>query len=276
MLYYGYQKNDGGKGPQMSELIKLSVSKTKTFEHCQAQYKFNYIEKLPKKSWQFHELGKFIHEVLENFHKEYINGSKEPFNIVMSRCFKAALKNFPKLDEAGKKESFEIIDAYLKKISTEAGREEVSRITAVEKNFLINISEDIKLTGMIDRVQKDKDGIWHLCDYKTIRHKKYLKNDWFQLLTYAYAMLMEDPDIEKVRGSYILLRHNFEYFTNEFSRDQILEVKKSYEDYASKIREEKLWRPLPSKLCGFCDWVDICPEGSAFIKPKVSYGKSSW
>lgn len=258
----------------MSDLLKLSVSKTKTFSHCQAQYKFNYIEKLPKKSWQFHELGKFVHEVLENFHQAYLDGSIEPFNKIMSQVFKASLVNYPKLDDAGKKESYEIIDAYLQMITKD--KTLVSKVIAVEKHFTLDISDDVKLTGMIDRVQVDEDGIIHVGDYKTIKHKKYLKNDWFQLITYAYALLMEDPTIEKVRGSYILLRHNFEHFTEEFNREQILEVKKSYEDYAKQIREEKLWRPIPSRLCSWCDYIDSCPEGSNAVKPKVSYGKSSW
>src|SRR5258708_26782073 len=103
------------------------------------------------------------------------------------------------------------LDAYLKKISTDEGKKEVASVFAVEKNFTIEINSYVKLTGMIDRIQKDKDNIIHVMDYKTIKHKKYLKNENFQLLTYAYALLMEDPTIEKIRCSYILLRHKFEY-----------------------------------------------------------------
>jgi DNA-binding protein YbaB len=54
--------------------FKLSVSKAKTFEDCKAKYKFSYIEKLPKKDWDFHVFGKFLHAILEEFHLQLMFG----------------------------------------------------------------------------------------------------------------------------------------------------------------------------------------------------------
>ena len=73
----------------MTEDLRLSVSKTKTFLDCKAKYKFCYIEKLPRKDWDFHTFGKFCHKVLEDFHNAYVkNNSTEPFNIEMGKAFK--------------------------------------------------------------------------------------------------------------------------------------------------------------------------------------------
>ena len=47
----------------------LSVSKAKTFDQCKAKFKYQYIEKLPKKSWDFQIFGQFLHAILENFHE---------------------------------------------------------------------------------------------------------------------------------------------------------------------------------------------------------------
>ena len=49
------------------EILNLSVSKLKTFEDCKTKFKFSYIDKLPKKEWEFHSFGKFLHAVLEYF-----------------------------------------------------------------------------------------------------------------------------------------------------------------------------------------------------------------
>src|SRR5690606_681164 len=56
---------------------KLSVSKVKTFDSCKAKYKYSYIEKLPKKEFEFHIFGTFCHDVLENFHLKLIELAKE-------------------------------------------------------------------------------------------------------------------------------------------------------------------------------------------------------
>ena len=58
--------------PSEFDGLWLSVSKAKTFDDCQAKYRFSYIEKLPRKTWSFHILGRFAHSVLEAFHRARI------------------------------------------------------------------------------------------------------------------------------------------------------------------------------------------------------------
>lgn len=260
----------------MSDLLKLSVSKTKTFLDCAKKYDFAYNLKLPKKEFEFHTFGKFVHKVLEDFHNEYLNGSTEPRNKVMGRVFKNAMAEYKhKMTSEAQKEAYEIIESYLKKISTEKNQ---ANILSVEKNFNIGLSEHVSINGMIDRIQVDPDGIVHVCDYKTVKNKKYLKNDFLQLLTYAYVIFTEDPTIEKVRGSYILLRHNFEYITKVFSKEEILQIKNRYEDYAKQIEEEKLWRPNPTPLCTYCDFIDSCKAGKDFVNKNknIKHGEVGW
>lgn len=257
--------------------LRLSVSKCKTFSDCAKKYHYSYVLKLPKKEFSHHIFGKFIHKVLEDFHNAYIHGSDEPLNKVMGRVYKAAMAEYKlKMTADAQKEAYDIVDSYLKNIS--GNKESLTNILAVEKNFNFSISDSVVLNGMIDRIQMDTDGVIHVCDYKTVKSKKYIKNDFLQLLTYAYVICTEDPTIEKVRGSYILLRHDFEYITKEFSKDEILEIKNKYEDYAKMIEDEKLWRPSPSPLCAYCDYVDNCQEGKNFVNKgkNIKHGKISW
>lgn len=259
--------------------LRLSVSKSKTFLDCKKKFKFSYILKLPKKEYDYHIYGKFVHRVLELFHLSYINGSVEPQHIEMSNAFKASLEEFKtKLTKEQKIEAKEACSAYLKKISKEDPAL-TAKVLAVEKEFSLNLSDKLILLGVIDRLQIDHDGILHVCDYKTTKNKKYLKNDWFQLLTYAYVLLMEDPSIKTVRGSYILIRHDFEYITKDFSVEEILAIKDKYLQYGDDINSEKLWRPNPSFLCGNCEFLDNCPEGKDFlnkVKPDKVYGEIKW
>ena len=103
-----------------------------------------------------------------------------------------------------------------------------------------------------------------------------MKKDFFQLLTYAYVIAADDPSITKVRGSYILLRHDFEYITTEFSRKEILKVKDQYEEYAAQMLMEKEFPPNPTALCNYCDYLQSCPAGKSKAFDQQVYGEVTW
>jgi len=249
--------------------IRLSVSKTKTFLSCKKQFHFSYILKFPKKERDYHIYGTFVHKVLENFHTIYLGGTEEPYNKAMSRSFKDAYNEFKdRITPEMKKECWDTIDKYLKIIYTDRQHSLSANVIGCEKNFSIKIREDVVLNGMIDRIQIDQDGTLHVCDYKTTKNKKYLKNDFFQLLTYCYALLLEDPSIEKIRASYILLRHDFEYITSEFKKEDILKIKEEYIKYADQILNEKDYDPNPTVLCGWCEFLEFCESGQKMVNKK--------
>lgn len=261
-----------------TNILRLSVSKTKTFIDCKKKYKYCYIEKLPRKEWSFHIFGKFCHKVLEDFHNAYIiNNSKLPFNTEMGIAYKAAIKEFGKsMTDDMKKDCWKIIDQYLRIITHDRKNNLSANVIACEKNFDFAVNDKLVLNGMIDRIQIDSDNVVHVCDYKTVKNKKYLKNDFFQLLTYAYVMLLENPELEKVRASYILLRHDFEYITTEFSAPEILKIKDKYIEYANQIVSEKDFAPTTSQLCNYCDFLNECVEGKSKSFNQNTYGESSW
>jgi len=257
----------GSKAESQAEL-PLSVSKVKTFDDCKAKYRYSYIEKLPRKEWDFHVFGSFSHEVLEIFHKSLLKSSSEDHATVMTQAFKEACETFKgKITKTQKDDAWKMMNTYLQQ-SADEKPEFAPEILALEKSFFIDIGLDdqphVLLNGFIDRIQKDPDGIIHVADYKTTKNKRYLK-DFFQLLTYSFALMVEDPSIEKVRASFILLRHDFEYLTKEFTRDDAMATKQTFIDYANKIGKEKLWRPSPQFLCNYCDFLDVCDEGKQYL-----------
>lgn len=262
----------------MSEELRLSVSKTKCFLQCKKQFQFSYIFKLPKKDRDYHIFGKFCHKVLEDFHNAYvISKSEKPFNIEMGIAYKISLAEYgDKMTPEMKKDCYKLIDQYLKIVSEGKKNNLSDNVIACEKSFFFEVDKNLILNGMIDRVQIDADNVLHVCDYKTVKNKKYLKNDFFQLLTYAYVMLAENPTITKVRASYILLRHDFEYITTEFLVPEILDIKDKYIEYARQILSEKDFSANPSPLCGYCDFLDSCPEGLQKVNPSKIYGAVQW
>ena len=242
----------------MSEDFRISVSKSKTYKQCKLQYKFNYVSHFPKKDHDYLISGSFCHAVLEDFHKAYMNGSFLPYNDQMTASWKVAMVEFkPKMTPEIKKECWDIINKYLRKLA----KNKLPNVLAVEKKFSLEIADNIFLNGAIDRVQLDDDNVVHVADYKTTKNKTYLKKDWLQLKTYGYILVSENPDIEVVRGSYILLRHDFEEITRGFSREELLGIKDEFVEYANDMMAETEFEPNPTVLCGWCDWLDICEKG---------------
>lgn len=265
----------------MIDELRLSVSKTKCFNQCRKQFEFSYILKLPKKTRDYHVLGSFCHLVLEEFHLAYCSRfSQQPFNIEMTAAFKKAMIEFKdKITPEIKKEAWDMISKYLTMISRDQRSGLVANVLEVEKKFNLTIENNVVLNGMIDRIQLDPDGVMHVADYKTTKNKKYLLNDWFQLLTYAFILLSEDPSLTKVRASYILLRHDFEYITTEFDVSQILKVKEQFLEYANAIRNETEYEPSTSMLCSYCDFLTHCPAGmekAANAFNSTIHGEVSW
>src|SRR5690606_9565827 len=246
--------------------ITLSVSKSKTFDDCKAKFKFCYIDKLPRTDRDFHIFGKYLHQVLENFHRDLLNNPSraEDWKLALSDARDAAYEEYnDQMTGLQYKEAQSIVDEY-EQILEEEG---LPNVLEVEKPFYININNTVLLNGFIDRIQIDPDGLIHVADYKTTKDPKYLK-DFFQLITYCYALCLEDESIKKIRASFILLRHSFDYITQEYTRDEIMSVAEKFLRYASQIGEEKLWRPNPQFLCMYCDYLDHCKEGKNFLIKK--------
>lgn len=277
---------------------RLSVSKAKTFDQCKAKFKFSYIEKLPKKEWHFHLFGTFLHDVLETFHQELIdnakasnisddqNGDAEQEKLwpsIMKACFSASVQKFsPKLTQEQKSEAFIIIQKYLDIMREQNSNGILPQVIEVEKDFFIDINGTVLLNGFIDRIQKDHDGVLHVQDYKTTKDKKYLK-DFFQLETYAYVLFLAYPDLDKMRASFMCLKHDCSLITKEYKRNDVEYIGAQYLEYTDNIQQEKLWRPQPQFLCKYCDFVEHCPQGENFLikrgmleKPKMTFGLSKW
>jgi len=252
-------------------VLPLSVSKIKTFKDCPAKYRFSYIEKLPSKETDYLIFGKFVHEVLENFHKTYLDPQlplfQQKHHVVMGSCFNFSYENWKsKLTKEQKEKAFEICGLYLKQLSENIKNKIQPEILAVEEEFFISIDDKILLTGLIDRVQMDPDGVLHVADYKTSNSITSLKKDFLQLLTYAFVKCLQNPELKKVRTSYILLKHDLKSIVKEFDVEEIMKVENSILEYADKINKEKLYRPVITPLCNWCSFqVEHCEEGRKVI-----------
>ena len=125
------------------------------------------------------------------------------------------------------------------------------------------IGPDIVLTGRVDRVDREADGL-HVIDYKTGKSK----NDDFQII--IYTMLAESKLAEPVaRASYFYLSTG-EFDTVTPYQTLRRETTQRVTTTAESIRAGQ-FAPRPSKLCGFCEYLKICPARE-LVKQMIEQG----
>lgn len=265
---------------EKNKLPIISYSKVSSFKSCKKKYYFAYIEKLPRKEQKsFMIFGSFCHEVLENFHRYYLNDKNKGFSYTeaMKIAFSSARENWKdKLTKEQTDEAYSILLNYLEILLSEEEKNKPV-ILDVERKIWTPIDDEIIFFGYIDRIQKDSDGILHVIDYKTTKDPKYLK-DRTQLLLYGYSLLVKDDSLETIRTSYILLKHGMRYMTEDHDKKEIIEAKDILLNNCREIAEEKIFRASPTRFnCTYCDYIDHCKEGQKIIHGTKKYiGKVSW
>lgn len=237
-------------------MIKLSASSIGTYEKCPKKYYFQYIEKppVPEQDWSHLEFGKCAHRALELFHKNLCENvvSPEDYSKVMKESAKEALKEFdffilkPDLPELK-----DVLQSYLNKIQ-ESG---LPQVIANELNFDFKIDE-YTVRGFIDRIDKISPGHYKVVDYKTNKNPKYLSN--FQLLLYALAIKKIYPDVEKISGCYVLLKHNCDTLEYSFEEEDYKATEDKVRQVGLSIDTSVEWEKRPSILCNWCDYQSIC------------------
>jgi len=276
------------------KIFGLSVSKYKTFSDCNKKYQFCYILKFPRVEQDFQIFGKLVHKVLEEFYLKRLDGNIDPDNVLMSHSFKVAKEEYKeKATKEQLEETKNICMDYLKHLDAERILKKEPKIIFAEKSFNFVIDDKILLNGYIDRVQVDVDGMLNVVDYKSSdlfdkddlirsdyhkskKFKRYCK-DTLQLQTYAYVMFESNPELEKIRCSYMFPRHNFDSIQMEFTREKAMEIKDIYLKAFGDISEEKLFRAKTTPLCGYCDFKEHCEAGKEYLGLNVkNFGETNW
>ena len=245
---------------QKLQLIKLSASAVKTYEQCPRKYYFNYIEKAPKKQWEHFDLGNLCHKTLEIFHTEYVkNGtSKKTLSKMMGDSFAKARKEFPKMNDDLVSDAKSMLMDYLASVKING----MPLVKGCETPFDFALAENTIIRGFIDRIDILKDGSFRIIDYKTTKNDKYL--DEFQLSVYGIWLKKQYPHIDSFHGAYVLLKHGSKLKEYVFNNEDIEKARKYLLECADRLRVENTWVAIPTMLCNWCDFKEICPSQQAW------------
>lgn len=236
----------------------LSASRKKTYEQCPRRYYYQYIERLPRQEWDHFTLGTLVHGVLERFHIVFKECSQK-LNLkkLMKESFLAQRKEMESNQIISSQillDARDILSNYLNKIERDGLGSKY--IIATEDEFTLPLNEDFALSGVVDRLDMDDDGILHIKDYKTNKDHKYMEPT--QLQIYGLYLEQKYPGTDRFRGSYIMLKMDSMLLSYDFNMEDVKKEKSSLIKCAEKIMEEERWITRPSKLCDFCDFKQVC------------------
>lgn len=240
--------------------LVLSASRCKCYKDCARKYYYTYVEKLPRKEWEHFDLGELVHGALEIFHQEYKKDSEPPKN--PAGLMKTAFQTHQDAIEKEKEkplsaevliEARNILRNYMLNLKLNGLK---SEIIAVEDDFNIRLNDKYSVQGFVDRLDIDPDGMYHIKDYKTSKSARYM--DPFQLQTYGIYLLNKYPDVDRFRGSYIMLKLNGQQVSYDFNKEDVEKAKNNLIEIADQISEEERWLTKPSKLCDWCDFKNPC------------------
>ena len=236
-----------------------SATSLKNFLQCKRKFYFKHIININEHHFslkpQGFELGSIIHKILEEFYtqNESIDkNSQEKLN---------ALFNKPKIENPFLMLDLEIWKRKLSKfIQLEKQRfDEGISIYALEKSFDINY-KGIKLKGVIDRVDKTKNG-YEIIDYKTSSVlkvdtlKTYENTTDFQLEFYFLALKNE------IKENVLLEPYYYDLNKMLLLKEVVLEPKLELFDKVIKelhTQTVAFDKCEDKSICLYCSYATIC------------------
>jgi RecB family exonuclease len=233
---------------------KISPSKLKTYNECKKKYQFKYVDYLKgiynaNSNTDALQYGSYVHKIFEL--------GTELETIEELQALAGELRDnytFSSVKEKNLQLILENFFVFNKKLETTISNEMV---------FEMDITDDFKINGIIDRVVKGKTGKYLVIDYKTSR-RPTPKHELFsdpQMLMYAFAVSKQfNVPIEDVAVAHYY-PHLDKLVSVKFGRTQMSVFLRGLKEKIWEIRKKKKVQlnPTPNQFCNWCQHKDLCP-----------------
>jgi CRISPR/Cas system-associated exonuclease Cas4 (RecB family) len=238
--------------------MNLSYSLIKTYQTCPLQYRYSYVDRLPRAPRGNLQLAKKVHVALRRYYLYAEYGPPEFQRIAEAYSEAWNVRSNPDvLNDPAYTDGLQVIKGYY-----EAQKDLIQRPVMLEQRFELHLGAH-RFVGKVDRVDLTQSGGLEVVDYKMDRvmpDPSTVEND---LQMGIYLLAVEDmqgrtPDA----ASRYYLRHNKKIEVTKTS-DEIERVGQEVMELADKIDTDRVYEPQPGKSCGSCSYRKVCPAVSS-------------
>lgn len=228
----------------MSEVIKISASKLKTFETCSWLYMSKYLLKLPSPGNDGSSRGTVAHLVLEllinSRHRRHYNAILEANNVEGSKAVFRLIQKAAKRERLDLLDNLEILNSIILvglkyEFFGHSNLEFIGEVK-VEGEFNIELSKEVLINGFIDKVVKFKDSSISIKDYKG--SKKRFTGDELaynvQALMYSLAIYKKTGIIPEVEFLFLRFPKKCSQITKKCTEEELL----GFEEYLLHMAKE--------------------------------------
>ena len=244
----------------------LSPSRASQFKTCPKQYKFANVDKIKEPTTEVQAKGTTVHQALEDLY-DLPKEERTPDNLY--NLFRAAWTKVRSDDEHVnlfqnvEEEKEWGVDA-LNLLANYLTLENPEEIEPLEKERWVRGSiEDLNLRGILDRMDRDKDGNLIIIDYKSGKAPaaKYKEPRFFAMK--LYALLIKEELGEMPKELKLIYLKNSTIHTLQVEEETLINAKEEILEIWGNIKkayQDNDFPAIKNTLCDWCYYKPICPE----------------
>jgi putative RecB family exonuclease len=250
-------------------MVKYSHSRISTYENCPYRYKLQYVDKIKPDAPNTIEafMGGIIHESLEKLYKDREEGKHNTIidiKIFYKELWEAKytpdilIAKYGMTEQDYKQTGWKFLYNYYNSIFLHDQLE----IVGIETEELMELPDGNHWHIRIDKLGKDKQGNYFVCDYKTNSRMKEQQDadEDRQLAMYSIWVKNKFSEAKSVKLVWHMLAFNETVISERSKSQEEFLIKEILEKIKVIEEAEKLgdFPKNPSKLCDYCLYKKTC------------------